>query len=170
MSDRFSAHVCIWPWPGSTAAAQAVEDWVTNEFGEIHTNVGDAPLGAPVLSLEGELTFEILDAREGIAELLPPESEGLFREPALVDLLQSADLSFVFHDAGQTGWDGREVSWRPGMDRFRVRTILPTGAVALPESAADKVLGAATLAQVAKQLENYFADFEDYTAPSERSE
>ncbi len=161
MADNYRAEIRIWPWPEDHAEVQAVADWLTNFYGEIHAEEGGGQLGTPVVSRDGELSVEIEEARYGIEEFLEAGSDPT-KEPSLVGLIREAGLSFVVRDEGKYEFEGREISWRPGLEEVRERAVLAGGAVAFPQRLAGRLLAGAAGATAGERLRNYFAPLDAY--------
>ena len=164
MADYYGAEIRIWPWPEDLSSVLAVADWLTENYGEIQAKDGSEKVGAPIVSQSRELTVEVEQAQYGVYEFLESGLDPK-REPSLVDLLRDAGLSFLARDEGRYEYEGREVSWRPGLKMLRERPILPGGAVALAQRTTEELIRQSSDAGLEGCLRNYFASVEDYREP-----
>lgn len=161
MADNYGAEIRIWPWPGDRQEVRAAAAWLTDRYGEIQIEDGSEQLGAPIVSQGGELSVEVEEAGEGVKEFLEAGIDPR-NEPSLVGLLREAGLNFLARDEGKYDHEGREISWRPGLEEVRERSVLAGGSVALPQRLADELLAGASGAEAGELLRNYFAPLGDY--------
>lgn len=166
MPDHYSATIRIWPWHTDDPCTRAVALRLTENYGPLQKEDGSEFLGGPIVSVDGRLSLEVEEAREGVGEFTEGGSDP-GSEPSLVDLLKAAELTFVARDAGKYGCGSREISWRPGLAELRERPLVAGGAPALSQPVAEMLLDVSTDERLRAGLRNYFAPIEGY-ATSER--
>lgn len=159
-AERYPARLEVWPWPADGGSAAAVAEWFRRRYGVELSEAGAQRRGARLA--DGRLTVDVEMARGGVSEFLERD-DGV---ASLLDRLREAGLSFRASDEGCGEHEGCELSWRPGLEGLRERSVLVGGEVALSAGAATELLNEFGAGTVEERLRNYFAPLEDYREPA----
>jgi len=169
MPDHYSATIQIWPWHTDDPCTHAVAKRLTENYGPLQEEDGAELLGGPIVSVDGKLSLEIEEAREGVDEFTEGGADPS-TEPSLVDLLKAAELTFVARDAEKYGCGSREISWRPGLAELRERPLVAGRAPALSQPVAEMLLEVSSDDRLRASLRNYFAPIDGYATSEEFGE
>jgi hypothetical protein len=162
MPDHYGATLRFWPWVPDRPPVRAVGDWLRSEFGEIvHAGSNGGPINAPTLYPGGVLELEAEELCEGVEEFIEPRLD-LEETPSVLAALRAGGVSFVARDTGCDDKPGREISWKPGLERERERAVSPNGSITLPAPVASSLLADMPFEQAHARIKNYFAPLEEY--------